>query len=147
MLERWERVEKDFLPKFLENTAAYLQNAAQALYKGGVTVSVVATTDGYDVVAQTPGLPNVVFMEFGTGAYTTDLGQNWWAWAMPFIMEPGSWSEWHKRTWQKHIEKGGTPESYRYNTMPTHALERAFDETMANLPQIANDTVKELLKK
>lgn len=63
----------------------------------------------------------VTFLEFGAGLYANH-GYAAEAEDLGFTVYSGSWSEWHKRTWQNWIASGGKPSKYPLNFKPRRGM-------------------------
>ncbi len=142
LIRELEKFKSDLAEKedmFMQLLASRVEASLMESYNGKpVEVTTERFNDGdmhgYIVRASGEALG---FIEFGTGVYA-GYGDNPFADEMPFKVYPGSWSEWHERTYQEWVENGRKGR-YPYNHYPTNALPKAYNELVVNAHTLARE--------
>ena len=139
-LQDYEKERKEKIAKYIQRLCEEGATAARTQYgisedSKSLTVSVKQTDDGGIITAKGEA---VMFLEFGSGVYTTshDL-----AVGMPFRIEAGSWSlsPEGSKTWLKVLNGEVAPEDYQYNTNPRAGMYEAYKAIVAAQDRIANE--------
>ncbi len=106
---------------------------------GYSAVSVAHAGESHTIMAHGSDGEDIAFVEWGAGydaSYEhgfTELGGD------VFESKPGIWSESHERTFQKHLESGKQPSTYRYNRLPRHRMESTARRIHAEVVQKARN--------
>ena len=117
-LRREEKRLLEFHQAFFEELGKLIAEDIRARYKFVNAQTPILRNDGFEVTAEVTkdGLlikssgQSVLFLEFGTGVYSNSSGysedsQGW--------IYPGSWSEWHRHTYQMWERSGGRLYAYQ----------------------------------
>lgn len=127
-IERIEEYKKKVDPeRIAEKAITALINAAMANY-GQSGESIVYDYRRLDdtmwmVEFSTPGSPQIVFLEFGTGnpvaqgAYVDGMAKE-----LGIGIYSGSWSEDHANKWKEWIDAGKDPAKFPYNHYPRRGI-------------------------
>lgn len=138
-LKEFERKEHEKIVKELPHLiASRARRAAMRAYQGYAYVWYSVDENGTITIGADDD--EICFIEFGAGVYAesekNDLSI--YTKGLGFYVFPGSWSLFHKKTYQRW-EAEGRPGEYQYNIQPLRGLHTAYNLILNDLEKLAKE--------